>query len=151
MPLVPALGATYVPQLVYIPDKDSYQCDRAGLFYDGHPYGDQGVGVKGEGCHLFAYEPMGDKFLTVSDDATLLKQIQPDDFGINGRENIGAILVHGGDERGTFYAPQSQLHWLANLLKNLQVTIAGTANDVFIAQGERQPYQFNTGGEVRPA
>lgn len=150
MALVPVLGSTHSPQLVFLPDKDSYQSDRAGLFFDGQAFGDQGPGMKGEGCHLFASEALGDKFLIVTDDASVLKQIQPDDFGIHGEENLAVLLAIVGEEKCTVYVPDSQLSWLKGLLKNIQVVLKAEAKSAFIAQGKLKPYVFNSQAELIP-
>lgn len=143
MALVPTLGSTHIPGFVWNADKDSYQCDRAALFFDGRAYGDVGPGMKGEHSHLLASEPMGEKLLTITDDATLLRKVQPDDFGFHGEEDLCVLLVSTGSEWGTAYAANSQQAWLEGFFKGLGLKVIASAKSAWIAQGRHKDYRFN--------
>ncbi len=150
MAIVPALGASHVPQLIYDPDKESYVCDRAGLFHEGETYGDEMPGVKGEGCHLFACGSEGDLFLTVKQDGLVLKTVRPGDFGLTGQQDLDALLVRGGQECITFYAPAKDISALLDQLKKAGVEPVAHASGAFTATGPKRPYVFNADAAIHP-
>ncbi len=148
MPLLTVLGPQHTPKLVFDPEKESYVADRAGLMYQQEPYGDEMPGVKGHGVHIFAAAAEGDAFLTVKEDNTVLKDLRPADYGIDGVNTLDAILIKAGTERCTMLTPTPDIMVLAGRIRELGFEPVAHIKGIFQPGGPQKNYTFNPDATV---
>lgn len=143
MPLLTVLGPQHTPKLVYDLEKESYVADRAGLMYQQETYGDEMPGVKGHGVHVFAAAAEGDAFLTVKEDATVLKNLRPTDYGLDGVNVLDGLLVKAGPERFTVITPAPDTLVMAGRIRDLGFEPVAHVKGIFQPGGPLKDYTFN--------